>query len=72
MPVVGTVLDPAVAETALRKIHPGNLCVVRVPRPAATLTAVAGRLLATDLREHGAYPVSPDGVSPHPWVTLLR
>lgn len=71
VPVVGTVLDPAVAETALRKIHPGNLCVVRVPRSAATLNAVFGRLLATDLREHGAYTISPDGVTGRVNVDLV-
>ena len=73
VPVVGTVLDPAAVEAELRKVHPGNLCVVRVTRSAATLTAVTGRLVAdeTGFREHGVYSTSPDGVTGRVDVDLV-
>lgn len=73
VPVVGTVLDPAAAEPALRKVHPGNLCVVRVPRSAATLKAVTDRLTRDDTgwREHRVYETGPDPIAGTVDVSLV-
>lgn len=73
VPVVGTVLDPAAAEPALRKVHPGNLCVVRVPRSAATLKTVTDRLTGDDAgwREHRVYETGPDPIAGTVDVSLL-
>ena len=71
--VVGTVLDPAAVEPALRKVHRGNLCVVRVTKPKAVLDAVTQRLVTgeTGFREHGVYSVSPDGITGRVDVELV-
>jgi hypothetical protein len=65
VPVVGTVLDPAAAEPGLRSVHSGNLCVVRVKHPSATLKKVTDRITAGDPARpaHGVYAVRPDGIT---------
>lgn len=63
--MVGTVQDPAAAEREVRSVWAGNLCVVRVPRPGATLTRVAAGLAADEAAwtAHGVYQTSPDMIA---------
>jgi hypothetical protein len=70
VPVVGTVLDPAVAERALRTVHTGDLCVVRVRNSAATLARVVARLSA-GMAGHHAYEAGPDPATGSAYVRLL-
>ena len=70
--VVGTVLDPAVAERELRAVYRGNLCVVPARHPGATLTAVTDR--ATDgpaWSAHGVFAAAPDSVTGTVTVRLV-
>jgi hypothetical protein len=70
VPVVGTVLDPAVAERALRAVHTGDLCVVRARNSAATLARVVARLSA-GMADHHAYEAGPDPAGGSAYVRLL-
>jgi hypothetical protein len=70
VPVVGTVLDPAAAERALRTVYAGNLCVVHSPRSAATLARISARL-AAGMTDHHAYEVGPNPVAGSVDVRLL-
>jgi hypothetical protein len=71
--IVGTVLDPAVAEAAIRRIYDGNLCVVRVQHPLSTLTRVTDRLVAGDTgwKEHGMFETGADGYAGRVKVRLV-